>query len=460
MSELAYEPLHVVAERIAARELSPVEVTEAALAQIARHADLNAFITVTADAAREQARIAEHEIMAGTYRGPLHGVPICLKDLLTTRGVRTTGGSRVLGQWVPETDATVVARMRDAGAVFVGKTGMPEFANEPTSLNPFYGGVHNPWNPRYDTGGSSSGTGAAIAAGMAWAGPGSDTGGSIRIPASACGLVGLKPTYGRVSLRGVLPLCATHDHVGPMARTTRDAALLMHILAGYDPQDTFARDAPVDDYVAGLEDGVAGLRVALLVDDGGSPMAPEIVAAVRAGVATLERAGAQVAEVSLPFMRGLSYESVVPLEQADVALDYGHYFPERADELSPGFRSFVEEGLALSAVDLMAARRRVNHELELLAQAMREYDLMASPTLSTWPPTAGERLGELVRLTTPWDANGWPAINVPVGLGPEHLPIGLQLAARPWQEALLLRAARAVEREHALAWPPAGLAAG
>jgi aspartyl-tRNA(Asn)/glutamyl-tRNA(Gln) amidotransferase subunit A len=458
MTELVYEPLHVVTERVRARELSPVEVTEAALARVERDEPrLNAFITQTPELALEQARAAEVEIGQGTYRGPLHGVPICLKDLLTTRGVRTTGGSRVLGEWIPETDATVVTKLREAGAVFVGKTGMPEFANEPTSLNPFYGGVHNPWRLDYDTGGSSSGTGAAIAAGMCWAGPGSDTGGSIRIPSAACGLVGLKPTYGRVSLRGVLPLCATLDHVGPMARTVRDAALLMQALAGFDPQDIFSRDAPADDYVANLEQGVAGLRIALLVDDGGAPFVPEIVEAVRAGVATLERAGASVEEVRLPFLRGVAQETIAPLEQADVALDYGHYLPERAAELSPGFRGFVEAGLALTGAQVMHARRRLNHELAQLERAMRGYDVMVSPTLSTWPPAVGESLGELVRLTTPWDANGWPAITVPVGLGPGNLPIGLQLAARPWQEALLLRAARVVEQEHALAWPAAGL---
>jgi aspartyl-tRNA(Asn)/glutamyl-tRNA(Gln) amidotransferase subunit A len=292
---------------------------------------------------------------------------------------------------------------------------------------------------------------------MCWSGPGSDTGGSIRIPSAACGLVGLKPTYGRVSLRGVLPLCATLDHVGPMARTVRDAALLMQALAGFDAEDMFSREAPIDDYLANLEQGVAGLRIALLVDDGGAPFAPEIAAAVRESVATLERAGAGVEEVRLPFLRSLAHETIAPLEAADVALDYGHYVPERADELSPGFRGFVEAGLALTGAQVMQARRRLNHELAQLESATRGYDLMVSPTLSTWPPAVGESLGELVRLTTPWDANGWPAISVPVGLGPGNLPIGLQLAARPWQEALLLRAARVVEQQHALAWPPAGL---
>ena len=456
MTDVTFEPLSVIAERIRAHELSPVELTDAALARIdARNGELNAFITVTAERAREQARAAEREIVAGAWRGPLHGVPLALKDLLATAGMRTTGGSRLLAEWFPEEDAHAVALLRAAGAVFVGKTGMPEFACDPTSTNPFYGAVRNPWNPAYDTGGSSSGTAAAIAAGMCWAGPGSDTGGSIRIPSAACGLVGLKPTYGRVSLRGVLPLCATHDHVGPMARTVRDCALLLQALANYDPADPFARDAPVDDYAAGLEAGVTGLRVAYLVDDGGPPIDPAIDAAVRAGVATLEQSGASIQETRLTYLHDLSHATVVPLEQADTALDYGHHLAERADQFSPEFRAWLEAGRALSGTDIMRARRRLNHELHQLERALTAYDLVVSPTLSVFPGPAGERLGELVRLTTPWDANGWPAISVPVGLGPQGLPIGLQLVARPWQEALVLRAARVIEQTHGLAWPPA-----
>ena len=210
-------------------------------------------------------------------RGPLHGIPVVLKDLFQTAGVRTTGGSKALADWVPDEDATVVRLLRDAGAVFIGKTGMPEFATEPTSTNFTFGAVHNPWNLSLDTSGSSSGTGAAVAAGMAWCGPGSDTGGSIRMPAAACGLVGLKPTYGRVSLRGVLPLAASRDHIGPMARTVMDAALLMNALAWYDQDDPYSRDAPIDDFAASLDDGVRGMRVAAFSDDGRDPVPSDIL---------------------------------------------------------------------------------------------------------------------------------------------------------------------------------------
>jgi aspartyl-tRNA(Asn)/glutamyl-tRNA(Gln) amidotransferase subunit A len=447
MSELAFEPMHVVAARIRARELSPVEVIEAALAQVAaRGEQLNPFITLTADLALEMARAAEREVANGTYRGPLHGIPVVLKDLLQTAGVRTTGGSRVLADWVPDEDAAVVTRLHEAGAVFVGKTGMPEFAVHPTSTNPFWGAVRNPHNPRFDTGGSSSGTAAAIAAGMAWCGPGSDTGGSIRIPAAACGIVGLKPTWGRVSLRGVLPLCTLHDHVGPMARTVRDTALLLQALAGYDPDDPYARDAPVEDYSAGLEDGVAGLRVALLVDDGGGPVDSVIQRAVERGYAILASAGAMLEEVRLPFLHELVFETVTILEETETASDYERYLRERPDDLSPAFRAFATRGLERSGIEVQRARRKTLNAVHQIERALRGYDLIASPTLSTFPPPAGEELLELVRFTTPWDVNGWPSISVPTGLAANDLPIGLQLTARPWQEALVLRAARVVER--------------
>ncbi|HEX5167394.1 MAG TPA: amidase [Thermomicrobiales bacterium] len=456
MVELAYEPMYVVAERIARREVSPVELVETALARVATDGErLNPFITLTADLAREMAREAEREIANGGYRGPLHGIPVVLKDLLQTRGVRTTGGSQILGDSVPDEDATVVRLLREAGAIFVGKTGMPEFAVLPSSGNPFYGPVRNPWDVTRDTGGSSSGTAAAIASGMAWCGPGSDTGGSIRIPAAACGIVGLKPTWGRVSLRGVLPLCAMMDHVGPMARTVRDTALLMQVLAGYDADDRYSRDAPVDDYVAQLEDGIAGLRVAWLVDDGHGPVEREIVEAVAGGVETLRAAGVEVTEVTMPFLNALLWEVLPVLEQVEAAADYEEWLRDRPEQFSEEFRSFAEAGLRTSATEIVRARRRMQHGLHEVERTLAGFDLLVSPTLSLFPPEAGVDDIELVRLTCLWDNNGWPAISVPVGLSAGGLPIGFQIVGRPWHEARVLRAARVIEHSHALTFPPA-----
>ncbi len=455
MAGLAFEPMYVVAERVARREVSPVELVEAALERVAADGErLNPFITLTTALAREMAREAEREIGQGTYRGPLHGIPVVLKDLLQTRGVRTTGGSRILADSVPEEDSTVVRLLREAGAVFVGKTGMPEFAVLPSSANPFYGPVRNPWDETRDTGGSSSGTAAAITAGMAWCGPGSDTGGSIRIPAAACGIVGLKPTWGRVSLRGVLPLCAMMDHVGPMARTVRDTALLMQVLAGYDREDSYSRDAPVDDYVSRLEDGISGLRVAWLVEDGHGPIDATILATVERGIGTLQAAGAEIIEVAMPFLDELLWEVLPPLEQAEAAADYEDWLRERPDDFSDEFRTFAEAGMRLRATDIVRTRRQMQHGLHQVERMLEGYDLVVSPTLSMYPPQAGVDDIELVRLTCLWDNNGWPAISVPVGLSESGLPIGFQIVARPWQEELVLRAARVIEREHALSFPP------
>jgi Asp-tRNA(Asn)/Glu-tRNA(Gln) amidotransferase A subunit family amidase len=244
------------------------------------------------------------------------------------------------------------------------------------------------------------------------------------------------------------------DHVGPMARTVRDTALLMQVLAGYDPDDVYSRDAPVDDYVTGLEDGVAGTRVAWLVDDGRGPVDPAIDIAVARGVDTLRSAGAAITQVAMPFLNELLWEVVPVLEQAETAADYEEWLRDRPGDFSDDFRSFAEKGLRTSATDVVRARRQMQHGLHEVERAMVGYDLLVSPTLSIFPPAAGVDDIELVRMTCIWDNNGWPAISVPVGLSEGGLPIGFQIVARPWQEALVLRAARVIEREHALSFPP------
>lgn len=454
MTDLIFEPMHVISERVARGELSSESVTEAALGQVgALQPHLNPFVTITADMALDMARNADREISSGRYRGPLHGVPIVLKDLFETAGVRTTGGSKTRETVVPDRDAAVVGMLRDAGAVFIGKSGMPEFACTGTSTNPTYGFVRNPWNPAYDPAGSSSGTGAAIAAGMAWCGPGSDTAGSIRMPSSACGLVGLKPTYGRVSLRGVLPLNSALDHVGPMARTVRDAALLLQALAGYDHEDPHAREAPVDDYTAALEDGVEGLRVAVLAH-GDVQVEPTIDAAFRAGVRTLESAGALLEEIEIPNLRQVAG----PLFTVGILSHYDHLLDEQPESLSPYFTATLRRARERTQIDVMTAWREVQNGLHQIERLLRPYDLAVSPTLAVYPPAAGELThGELLQLTAVWNLNGWPAISVPAGLSPDNVPVGFQIIGRPWTESLVLRAARAIETRHALPFPPIGL---
>jgi aspartyl-tRNA(Asn)/glutamyl-tRNA(Gln) amidotransferase subunit A len=449
--------MHVIAERLRRREISSLELTEAALGQVERWGErINPFVTLTADLAREMARERDAELAAGIDRGPMHGIPVVLKDLLQTKGIRTTGGSKTLIDNVPGKDATVVRLLREAGAVFVGKTGMPEFATEPTSVNETFGAVHNPWNLALDTSGSSSGTGAAVAAGMAWCGPGSDTGGSIRMPAAACGLVGLKPTYGRVSLHGVLPLSASRDHIGPMARTVEDAATLMNVLAWYDEADIYSRDMPVDDYGAGMEAGIAGLRVAAFADDGKEPIASDIMDGFQSGLHTLEAAGVtiepvDVADLFLALNAGNIY-------LADIFAHHGHFLAEQPENLSAEVRHTLEQGRDMSGAQVMDALRARDGVLHQLERRLRGYDLVVSPTLGVHLPPAGVYYSPLLRFTGIWDHNGWPAISVPAGLSAETgMPIGFQIIGKPWSEALLLRAARVIEREHALPFPPSGL---
>src|SRR2546423_14492651 len=279
--------IEAAAEAIRAREISPVSLVESCLARIeALEPRLNAFITVTADLAREQARQAEREIAAGRYKGPLHGIPIAVKDLFATQGIRTTAGSRILANWVPDEDATVVRKLRGAGAVLLGKLGLHEFAYGISSVNPHFGDVRNPWDTAKIPGGASGGSAGAVVAGEAYAALGSDTGGSIRIPASLCGCVGLKPTYGRASLFGAVPLAWSLDHPGPLARTVRDVAIATQAISGYDPRDPISADRAVPDLLAGIERSARGLRVGVPTDHVWGECDAAMRAAGRAAIAT------------------------------------------------------------------------------------------------------------------------------------------------------------------------------
>jgi len=278
--ELCFLTVAEQSRLIGEKEVSPVEVVGSVLRQIERiDGQVNAYITVMAESAMSDAREAESEIARGAYRGPLHGVPIALKDLLHTRGVRTTAGSEIMRDFVPAEDAAVVASLREAGAVLVGKTGMHEFAFGTINTNPHFGDVHNPWDLERVTGGSSGGSAAAVAAAMCSAALGTDTGGSIRIPAAFCGVLGIKPTFGRVSRHGVVPLSSSLDTVGPLARTALDAALLLQAIAGWDARDPDSSQEPVPDYAASLRQAVSGLRVAVLREYVDDPAEPDVLAA-------------------------------------------------------------------------------------------------------------------------------------------------------------------------------------
>jgi aspartyl-tRNA(Asn)/glutamyl-tRNA(Gln) amidotransferase subunit A len=441
---LHYVSIGALAEMIRTRRLSPVELAEQTLERIARRdPSLNAYQLVLAERARAAAVRAEQEIAAGDYRGPLHGVPIAIKDLLDLARTPTTAGSIILADRVAEADASAVARLTAAGAVIVGKTRLSEFAYSPGSNNAHYGPTRNPWNPAYDTGGSSSGSAAAVATGLAYAALGSDTGGSIRIPASLCGVVGLKPTFGRISLRGAVPLAWSLDHLGPLTRSVADAALLLEALAGADPRDSRTSAAAAFSAV-GLEAGVAGLRIGVLGDDGsGGPLgSDEAVAAWRMGLAALERAGAELVPIHLPELEALRWLNSALLAMEASAFHL-HWLRERLGDYGNFMRQRILAGFAYAPGAFVRAQQARAALRERCTAIFERVDLLSTPSQPGGAPPLGTPA--FITFTAPFNILGWPAISVPVGLTSDGLPLGLQLAGRPWDEATVLRASHMVE---------------
>lgn len=444
--ELLRLSLDELAERIRAREISPVEALDACLEQIAAHDDeVNAFRVVTEGRAREQAERAEQEIAGGSYRGPLHGVPLAVKDLMDMRGETTPAGSLVLADRVAAEDSAGVERLEAAGGVIVGKTHMPEFAYSPASNNQHYGVVQNPWNRERDTGGSSSGTGAALAAGMCFGATGSDTGGSIRMPSALCGLAGIKPTHGLVSAFGAQTLSWSLDHIGPMARMTQDIAHMLDTMAGYDPRDSRTRQISVGGFAAALEQGVAGLRVGKVIDDGWDDdyPTPAVQKGVDDGVAALADAGAEVIELELPELRDLNTLNLAILNIEATAY-YERFLRDRWDDVSQWARDRLIGAYAYGPVDFVQINQARAVLRARIEELMADIDLLALPGVPHEAPPIGitEQNG---RLCGPFNTLGWPAAVVPVGLGEHDVPVSLQLAGKPWQDATVLRAAHAVD---------------
>lgn len=451
MEGLHYLTLAEVGEHIRTREISPVDVVAATLARIeALDDELCSFVTVLAEPALAEARLAEEEIAAGSHRGPLHGVPVGIKDLCATRGIRTTCASRILADWVPDYDATVVRRLAAAGAIAVGKLNMTEFAG--AGYHPDLAPPRNPWNTARWPGLSSSGSGAATAAGLCYASLGTDTGGSIRLPSSACGLVGIKPTWGRVSRHGVVPLCDSLDHVGPMTRSVRDAAIVLGVLAGADAEDPTAAHQPVPDYVGALRAGVEGVRVGFDEQYCTVEVDAEVAAAVRTALAALEEHGAQIVPFSMPSIDE-AMDAALTIFMADAAAAHAPYWPERAEDYGPGLRQYLEIASTLSAADYAAAHRRRLQWRGRLAERFAEIDVIACPSTATPPPPVPDdrtREDEIVlhtaRFTMPFDLSGSPTISLPCGLSSDALPMSLQLVGRDFDEATLCAVAHAYEQ--------------
>ena len=458
-AELCYLTLHELAERIRDKDVSPVEATDAVLERIrALNPKLNAYITVMAEQAQEDARAAEAEIAAGRYRGPLHGVPVGVKDLCETKGVRTTAGSKILADWVPDGDATVVQKLRNAGAIIVGKTHMHEYAFGATGVNDHYGPARNPWNTDCITGGSSSGSAAGVAAGLCFAALGSDTGGSIRMPASLCGITGLKGTYGRVSLAGVVPLSWSLDHVGPMARTAQDCALVLEAIAGRDPLDPSTADVPIEEWSSMLEGGVAGLRIGVPAGYAFEHTDPDVAAVVRDAIASLKRLGADVRDVELPIIADY-WSSATQVLIGEAAAYHQKNLEERPQDYGDITRARLQLGLNQKAPDYIRAARARDEARRTADEALfSEVELLAMPTtvrtavpidsLASDDPTVG-----LTRLTAPFDLTGQPACSIPCGFTDAGLPVGLQLVGRRFDERTVLRAAYTYETESGIAKP-------
>jgi Asp-tRNA(Asn)/Glu-tRNA(Gln) amidotransferase A subunit family amidase len=450
VSDIALLPLQAASALIHSRRASSVDLVRACLDRVTRHdRELGAFITLTADSALDEAKRADTDLANGVDRGPLHGIPVALKDLYDTAGVRTTGGSRIFADRVPERDSAVVEKLRAAGAVFLGKLNLHEWALGVTSQNPHFGPACNPWDTTRIPGGSSGGSAVAVASGFCYASPGSDTGGSIRIPAALCGIVGLKPTHGRVSLRGVIPLSWTLDHAGPLTRTVADLALALGAIAGHDPLDPSSADIPSEDYFSRIEDGAKGVRVLVPTNHFFDDVDPEVDAAVREAARVLASLGASVTEGALPRVDLLAAQR--PILLTDAAAYHREHLRERAADIGADVLTRLRAGQTFTGTDYAQARRdRDELRREWLA-LLREHDVILSPTTAiAAPPRAGQdavaAAQRLTANTLPFSLTGLPAITVPCGFTPAVLPIGLQLAAGPWREALLLRIARAYER--------------
>jgi aspartyl-tRNA(Asn)/glutamyl-tRNA(Gln) amidotransferase subunit A len=450
-SDIGFLGIADLGPRLAARSLSPVELCEALLRRCERlEPTLNAFITLDPPRIMAEARAVEQELAAGRVRGPLHGVPVAVKDLCWTRGQRTTGGAKVFSDFVPDEDATVVARLRAAGAIVFGKTNTPEFAYGP--LNAYhYGPSRNPWDPMRFTGGSSMGAAAALAGGLVPGALGSDTGGSIRGPAHWSGVTGLMPTYGLVPLRGVVALATTLDHVGPMSRSALDAAILLGAIAGHDPLDPTSAHAPAPDYAHDVaHPHASGLRVGVprgyLWDQLPSP----IGAAVERALGELRRIGLSIEDVELPEWEAAADASPV-LIRCEAATEYRRILAERPQDLIPEVRERLEAGARTSAVEYLEARRASDRFAFALRRLLGRVHVLALPGRAQTAPRMDES-GRLLEplstrnYTSPLNYPGVPALTFPCGFDGNGLPIGIQITGSHFAESLLLNVAHAYQQ--------------
>jgi len=452
-NELHFRTIAELAALIAARKLSPVELTQALLARIeSLNPRLNAYLMITADKAIEQARQAESEIASGTYRGPLHGVPFGLKDIYATAGIRTTGHSKVCIDTVPNADATTVEKLYAAGAILTGKLATHEFAHGGPSFDLPWPPARNPWNTAHFTGGSSSGSAAAIAAGLIPAALGSDTGGSIRGPAALCGITGLKPTYGLVSRWGVHANSFTFDHAGPMTWSVEDCAILLQAIAGHDPKDPASASVPVPDYRAALTGDIRGLRIGVLrhLHEDECAVSVETLAAIEETCAVFRSLGALVEDARIAPAQ-LHYDIKITIAESELFAVHEHVLRTRPGDFGADFLGRVLPAVLIGGNDYVQAQRERRRVLAEMAPVYAKYDILLTasapgpaPRLGTWRTLNFWQPGG--SLTTPFNVTGGPALSQCMGFGANGLPLSLQLVGRPFDEAIVLRAGHAYEK--------------
>jgi len=443
------------AAALRARKISSVELTVALLEGISKlNPKLNAFITVMEESARAAARQADEELARGIDRGPLHGIPIAVKDVFSTRGVRTTCGSKVFANHIPDRDAAVVEKLVQAGAVLLGKTNMHELAYGITCANPHFGLVRNPCDLERIPGGSSGGSAAAVASEMVFMAMGSDTGGSIRIPASFCGAFGLKPTFGRVSRYGVMPLDFSLDHMGPLTRSVRDAAVTLQALAGFDPRDDTSSREPVPVYLPPEDPSLNGVRIGLPENFYFDRLQPEVAAAVRRMVGTAESLGAGIIPLRVPDIAALNTIARIIL-YAEASALMEPYLAQR-ENFGADVLGLLDQGRFLPATDYVNAQRLRRLMQQEFRALFKQVDCLFTPTTPIAAPKIGQTTVEIdgevedvrlasTRLVRGINALGLPALSMPCGADPNGLPLGLQIIGRPFEEPLVLRVAAALE---------------
>jgi aspartyl-tRNA(Asn)/glutamyl-tRNA(Gln) amidotransferase subunit A len=447
---LGFLDLGEVSRLLRAQKLSPVELTEACLARIERlNPVLNAFVTVTADAARAAAKQAENRLHRRRGRGPLDGVPVGLKDLIDTAGVRTTSACGAFKDRIPEQDASVVRKLRAAGAVILGKLNMHECAFGGSSVTSYFGPVRNPWNITHLSGGSSGGSAAAVAAGLCYAALGSDTAGSIRVPAAFCGIVGLVPTYGRVSNRGVMPLSRTLDHIGPMARSVADAATVLQAIAGYDREETTSARRPAGKFAPGAARRLK-LRVGVPRTFFYEELGPGVEQAIEAALAVLRKLGAEIREVPFEVCRDRT------VARAEAYAFHAEHIASAPELYKPDTLAKLRMGASIDAPAYIEARRGIDALRRAAPGIFGEIDVLVTPTspvvapkFADWPTKFEDVMAAettLLRNTRPFNPLGIPSVSIPCGMTAAGLPVGMQVSGPPWAEARILAVAAAYER--------------